>query len=447
MIIILTCLLGTFFVYKKKINIFIFIFIFSLLLMPLLTYKFNPTWFQYRGYVPIFLVGILGICKADILLRNTYFKQNMYYLFFLIAFFFTVLVLASIINDYNFISACDFFKNYFWPFLFYIIIASLGESKLGIHKYLMIFVILMIVLSVLQFVDGETIGKWFAYNDMIKDGKIVKISSIYERTKGALITGTLGKVTVLGNFLAIYVTYFFSRKIMNGICIKDILFIITIIGIIISTGVRASLITCFTGLLLCFIFLAENLNSSLKRFFIIFLISIISLPILISIGQEAINSKLTTYNNPIMRSFSVFGVLSEFGGDESPTHLYTLQRSINISNFFSLDTLLFGTGIYTRNPKGYGPGIASITDAQLLFILIEYGLFVLMLCIFPYIYCLKKIKQSCNKIVFKRCAILFGIIFMQTIVDQGIFDSMSQYIIFLIFAEEENHRHLMDNSV
>ena len=374
-IILLTCLAGTYFAFKKRINAFLFLFLFSLFLMPLTLFLFEAAWFQFKGYVPIYLTGILFLCNANDLFFSDIFKN---------------------------INALAFFKNYFWPFLLYITIVSLGYTNLNIRKYIAIFVIMQIGMAIIQYLGGDSFSRSFYFDSWIKGDEIVTVSKSITTSKGVLITGTLGKVTNLGIILAICITYLFGSKTAHGEknTTFDHIIIAAAVLVVIFTGVRAALMTCIIGLLLNFVFISGSLNKSLRRICVILLFAIITLPVLVGIGADAIRSN-ADYSNTLHRSLSLFGVLGEIFGDDSASHLYTLRRSVNISQFLNIKTFFFGSGIYTTDVKGYGPGIHSISDAQLLFTIVEFGIFTLIVCVLPHLYCLKDINRYCDKPVFK----------------------------------------------
>lgn len=436
-IILLTCLAGTYFAFKKRINAFLFLFLFSLFLMPLTLFLFEAAWFQFKGYVPIYLTGILFLCNANDLFFSDIFKKNLSSFSCIIFFLFVALTISTAINNYSLINALAFFKNYFWPFLLYITIVSLGYTNLNIRKYIAIFVIMQIGMAIIQYLGGDSFSRSFYFDSWIKGDEIVTVSKSITTSKGVLITGTLGKVTNLGIILAICITYLFGSKTAHGEknTTFDHIIIAAAVLVVIFTGVRAALMTCIIGLLLNFVFISGSLNKSLRRICVILLFAIITLPVLVGIGADAIRSN-ADYSNTLHRSLSLFGVLGEIFGDDSASHLYTLRRSVNISQFLNIKTFFFGSGIYTTDVKGYGPGIHSISDAQLLFTIVEFGIFTLIVCVLPHLYCLKDINRYCDKPVFKLSCILFVVIFLQTVVDAGMFFDVSSFLVFLLYANE-----------
>lgn len=441
MILLATCLLGLFLAYEERINAFLLLFCFSLFLMPLLVYKMEPMWFQYRGYVPVILTGFLFLCNADKLAKNKAFRQNISFLAILIILFLITLAICSAINNYDILKGILYFKHYFWAFLLYDILVSLRYKNLKIRKAVELLMIVQIVVAIIQYIGGDSFSKSLYFWEMVKDGNQVALSSESLKTvKGVLISGTLGKVTVLGNTLAICLTYWFGSKLSEGehFGLWDFLLMALTIAVIISTGTRASFLTSMIGLILCFIFITNRdhrFNKIISKIIIIGILSLIFLPTFIFIGHEAIRSS-ANYGEGFYRSMSLFGIFDDLLVNNGSSQIYTLQRSVNILAFFNLESILWGRGIYMNNVQGYGSGIASISDVQLMFVLVEFGLIILFLCMTTHFFCLRDLRLIGNKSTYITCLIVFLVLLCQTIVDDGIFNMPLSFLTFIIYANE-----------
>lgn len=438
MLILTILLLGLFFLYMEKINNFIFIFLFSLFVFPLLLYTIEPLWFQYKGFVPLLLLGEMLLLNINRLVQKRIFYTNISFLLLLVFVFFVILSLCSFVNDYSLFNSVDYFEHYFWPLLLYLTLVSQGYSNLNIKKCIVFILLLQIMMVFLQHVGGHEFSKNFYFHEMIKDGKIVSLDTdTFYKINGILVSGTMGRPNILGNNMALLVTYWFGSKFANFEKFKvwEYLFFLSSFAVIVSTGTRASLFTSVMGVLLCYIFLSDAYNSAVFRSGLIGTLLFAVMPILFIYGRDAVRRKVD-YGDGFSRSLSLFGIIEELTSFKASSHLFTLRRTMNISKFFSIESLLFGTGIYMKDVKGYGIGISSTTDAQLLFVIIEFGIIVFLLCLVPYLFCLRDIKNVCSYKSYRLCSIMFVVIFIQTIVDQGMFQTDSAFLIFLIFAAE-----------
>ena len=94
-----------------------------------------------------------------------------------------------------------------------------------------------------------------------------------------------------------------------------------------------------------------------------------------------------------------------------------------------------------KDEKGYGTGISSISDTQLLFILVEFGIFIFILCLMPYIISIREIKKTSPPQLYRVFILFFSVILLQTLVDQGIFDTLTSFLFFIICGCEVNNNY------
>lgn len=432
MLIVLTCIIGGFFAYKNYLNAFITTFLFAIILMPIMTYWTSPLWYQYKGFVPIIMIGELFAFNYNIILNDKWFQKSLQFLFLIILCFLLVIGIESVINDYSVIKGFLYFRNYFWGFLLYIILASLPNKKLYFENILLVFVLLQVILSFFQYYLDPSFGRSFMIAEFIKNGRVQTMTAEdFIMSSEHLVVGSLEKITRLGNFLALYLTYkigriIIERKISN---IPYLLFFIAIFTVIILTGVRSSLLTSIIGTILCIIIIRNRWDKAFYKTLFISIILIIILPILIEYGTQLAREGID-YNQASLRGLTVFSLL----GDNEGSPLYTLRRSEYLLKFLNFKTFFIGTGIYTNNPLGYGSGISSISDIQLLFIIVEFGIIPLLLCLTVYIYPIYQFKRYDDINTLKLFSILFIIIILQTVVDQGLYDALTSYIFFLLCA-------------
>lgn len=433
MLIVLTCIIGGFFAYKNYLNAFITTFLFAIILMPIMTYWTSPLWYQYKGFVPIIMIGELFAFNYNIILNDKWFQKSLQFLILIIITLLLVIGVESVINDYNIIKGFLYFRNYFWGFLLYIILATLPNKKLYFENILLAYIILQVGLSFLQYFLDPSFGRAFMISEFIKNGRVQTMTAEeFIMTSEHLVVGSLEKITRLGNFLALYLTYKIGRIIIERKTsnLPYILFFILIFIVIIFTGVRASLLTSIAGTILCIIIIRNRWDKAFYKSLFISIILIVILPSLIEFGTHLAREGVG-YNQASLRGLTAFSL---FGNDEAGGGIYTLGRSEYLMNFLNFRTFFVGSGIYMNNPMGYGTGISSISDVQLVFIIVEFGIIPFLLCLTIYMYPIYQFKRYDDINTMKLFSILFLIIVLQTIVDLGLFDSLISYIFFLLCA-------------
>lgn len=432
MLIVLTCIIGGFFAYKNYLNAFITMFLFAIILMPIMTYWTSPLWYQYKGFVPIIMIGELFAFNYNIILNDKWFQKSLQFLILIIITLLLVIGVESVINDYNIIKGFLYFRNYFWGFLLYIILATLPNKKLYFENILLAYIILQVGLSFLQYFLDPSFGRAFMISEFIKNGRVQTMTAEeFIMTSEHLVVGSLEKITRLGNFLALFLTYKIGRIIIERKTsnLPYILFFILIFIVIIFTGVRASLLTSIAGTILCIIIIRNRWDKAFYKTLFISIILIAILPTLINYGTQLAREGVG-YEQASLRGLTAFSLL----GDNEGSPLYTLGRSEYLLKFLNFKTFFIGTGIYTNNPLGYGSGISSISDVQLVFIIVEFGIIPLLLCLAIYMYPIYQFKRYEDNNTLKLFSIIFLIIIMQTVVDQGLFDTLISYMFFLLCA-------------
>ena len=433
--IIITILLGLYFGLTKKTEYYLYLFFFSIFYLPLLLNWTNM--YQYQGFIPIFLIGLLLVLNANRLLRHHFFSTFSIKLIVIIFSLTCFIFINSIINNYDTIKGVLFFRNFFWSAILFSIIISVGRIKVDISKILLFIFVTQVVLVIIQFIGGSSVSKLFLLLEYEKDGKMQSATSdsVIKYTVDAgtfLLVGSLGKITKLANFLSLFVTYWTGHALLNYSKLRlfDWAVVIISLSIIALTGVRAPLITALIGFALSFYIFSHTGKKKLILVFTV-LFMILILPGLIQIGNTVAAERLN-YGDSYQRIMSIFSVLGNLDSLDS-SNSYTLGRSLYLLGYLNAESFFFGTGVYTNNPLGY-EGISSITDCMIAFIIVEYGIFAFILCTLPYGLTIHYARQYANKEQYKMIFILFIVVFLQTIVDQGMFDMLTSYSFYLICA-------------
>lgn len=442
MVTILTLIIGLYYAYRNNIEAFLYVQLFCLFFLQMIVNWTEPSLFQYRGYVSIILIIALFLFNISSLIKNEVLIDGIKVLGLIILPFLLLLYLSSLFNNYDFVSAIMYFRSYFWPFLLFVLILSLSNGNIRIERVLLFIVIIQILFCIIQYVGGNDVKNMFAIHYYMRNGEIVNFMSDSVYTKSNyLIVGTLGHVTRLATFLSWYIVYYFMKKVTNdSFNIYSLVIIVFSIFCILLSGVRAPFVICVCGLLVCYVIFNTNISKTIAKLFLISGIAIITLPLLINIGKEQITKVGGSYENGFYRSLTVFGVLGEFTEGEVK-HQYTTKRSIYLSQFLTPRSFIIGTGTYMKDEKGYGTGISSISDTQLLFILVEFGIFIFILCLMPYIISIREIKKTSPPQLYKVFILFFSVILLQTLVDQGIFDTLTSFMFFIICGCEVNNNY------
>lgn len=434
--VIITCLLGLYLGITSNRKHYLYLFFFSIFYLPLFLNWTNM--YQYQGFIPIFLIGLLLILNFHKLLKNKTVSTLLIELILVFFSLFCLLFVTSSVNHFDTLKGLLFFRNFFWSFILFIVFISIGRIKVDLSKIFLFIFITQFVLVIIQYVGGSSISKLFLLLEYEKDGKLQSATSdsVIQATVDVgryILVGSLGKITKLANFLSLFVTYWTGYAMLkySKLRLFDWTVVIISLSIIALTGVRAPLITAFVGFTLSF-FIIKNTGKKKLLLVIAALLLIIILPVLIQIGNAAASERLN-YGDTYQRTMSVFSVLGNLDSLDS-SNSYTLGRSLYLLSYLNAESFFFGTGIYTNNPLGYGPGISSISDCMIAFIIVEYGIFAFLLCILPYGLTLHYVKSCVKKEEYKMIIILFIVIFLQTIVDQGLFDMLISYCFYLICA-------------
>ena len=279
--IIVTILLGIIWGVRRQMDYYLYLFFFSIIYLPLFL---NWThMYQYQGFVPIFLTGILFLSNINMLFKSNTFSILLIELIFVIISFVCLIYINSFVNNYDTFKGLLFFRNYFWPLFLFIIIISIGRIKINLPKILLFIFITQVVLVIIQYLGGSSVSNYFVLMEFEKDGKIQFATSIsiLEEAKengGKLLVGSFGKITRFANFLSLFVTYWtgFALLKFKKLRLLDWAVIIISLGIILFTGVRSPLICAVVGCSLSF-FVINNtgkkklvliISTSLLFFFI-----------------------------------------------------------------------------------------------------------------------------------------------------------------------------------
>lgn len=435
--IVFVAILGIIFAYSKKLKHFVLLFLFTLFYLPLLLNWMGV--YQYQGFVPIFLIVVLMLFYYPKLIRSKTFKLLMVKMILVIFLLCSVILISSFINDYSFFKGVLFFRNYFWGYILFSILTSIRLPVINIKKIFLFIFISQLILVVIQYFGSTSMNQMFLLLEYEKDGDLQQAtaSSVIEQSiesGGHLLVGTLGKITKLANFLSFFITFWIgvimSKQKKLQLLEATVAFLP--IGIILLIGTRSPLASAVIGAAMAFVLVHQTRKKTIYFISLCTVVAIIAVPTLMAMGSSAMTDR-ADYGNAFERSISLFGYLANIGQFDT-TNAATLGRSIYLLQFVTYETILFGTGIYTNNPFGYGPGISSITDCMIVFIIAEFGVLVFALCFIPYLMAIFQVKKKCSKDTYKAIAVLFIVIFLQTIVDQGMFDMLNSYCFYIICA-------------
>lgn len=433
--IILVLISSIIFLLRKRLDLYIYLFLFSILYFPLLLYWQGL--YSFKDFVPLILVVMLFLTYYPSVVSTGFFRNTIIRIVAIVFLLITIIFIASSINGYDIYNGLRFFRHEFWGLLLFTILSCTKIPKINLKQLMLFVLISQLVLVALQVLGGSGISEKFLLIEYEKDGETIEgtSASIVELTVengGYLITGSLCKVTKLANFIALFITFWtgYAMSKKSYLSFFDIIVLALSFGTIFLSGVRAPLVSGFLGFVLCYLFVNYSQKRIIRFFLCSVCVAIAFLPILLTAGKTAFESG-AGYDEGINRVLSIFGILSNIGNLD-PDNAATLGRSIYMLQFVSWQTILLGTGIWNNNPFGYGSGLASISDCMIVFVIAEYGILVFLLCASFFYLALVRVKKLCLRKDYNIVLILFIVLFVQTIVDQGIFDTLSKYFFYIV---------------
>ena len=406
-IVIIVLFLILFFSYttSKNLNLFCTIFLLAALSLKFILFKLN---FPYASLAIVFLfliILILILLNINKILKTKYSK-----IIILSQFLFLVYILTTGMLRGNVFYIIDLTKFcFFGAFLFLLIISSKKKIDIySINHSIAIFTILLSILGVMQFFIPSSSS--FFVIDLSEFG--------YEQTKTDLdifkrVVGLSPSTTTYGNLLAVLLAYLIAVR--NKVFYNKKIFLYTgiLIGFIavLLTGVRTSLVSLLFGVLLISIF--NNDKQLLKFLSLSIIVIVFSWQTLFLIGENY-NANNEGFSNPIGRSMQLFSLFQNSEINTRSTFSLTVE---SFDEF--LKNPFFGTGNEMKWLQYY-----SITDAYLIYHLIQIGFIGIIILFFPYF------KIINNKVL----KVLFLILVLQTITDTGIFTNDTNLIFWIIAA-------------
>ena len=404
-IIVLFLILFLSYTNSKTLNLFCTTFLLAAISLKFILFKLN---FPYASLAIVFLfliILILILVNINKILNTKYSK-----IIILSQFLFLVYILTTGILRGNVFYIIDLTKFYFFgAFLFLLIISSKKKIDIySINHSIAIFTILLSILGVMQFFIPSSSS--FFVIDLSEFG--------YEQTKTDLdifkrVVGLSPSTTTYGNLLGFLLVYLIAIRHKLFYKKKIFLYIGILIGFtsILLTGIRTSLVSLIIGALLISVLNKDKQLLKLISFLII--IIVFSWQSLFLIGGNY-NPAEEGFSNPIGRSMEMISLFQNSEINSRSTFSLTLKSFGEV-----LKNPFFGTGNEMKWLQYY-----SITDAYLIYHLIQIGFIGIIILFFPYFMIIN------NKVL----KILFLILVLQTITDTGIFTNNTNLIFWIIAA-------------
>lgn len=412
------------FSYKKP-HLGLLLFFVHFVFMMWVGVRFDGIDHRLMGTVGTIL--LYGIIASNFSLVKENFKYYRFYLFFNLAFFVQLLIL-SLYHSVDPSLYISFFRNYFHYFLLLPLTTIIFSSNKEFHflKWFKIFIFVEAILILGQLLFP--LVHQFLVVEFIETGGDIQQVVSEKISEGNLAVGTFLKPANLGNFLAILVptAFFFAYGRFHGR--KKIVFY-SFLGILLffllQTGIRTSIVS-FAFFAFTVLFLLNK-----KYFFSTLVIGAIFL--IVNIGlikniSENFDSN-EAFDNPVSR---VVSGLFQLQDDNYMRTESTLSRTFNILG--QAGNIIFGNSKLISGGKYFG--IESTSDAQLGFLLVEFGILTFFLCLLPFVYPLYLLYQNSRyeKTFFRFGVALFGCVLLQTITDQGLFTVYSAALYFIILG-------------
>lgn len=405
-IVIIVLFLVLFFSYtnSKNLNLFCKTFLLAALSLKFILFKLN---FSYASLAIVFLfvlILLLFLVNIKKILNTKYSKTIILSQFLFLAY---ILITGILRGDVVYI--LDLTKFYFFgSFLFLIIISNRKKVNFySINKFIFYFTFILSILGLLQFLY-PSLSDFFVI-DLTKFGYGEKTKiDVFKR-----VVGISPSTTGFGNLMAFLLTYLIAVR--NYIFTKSnyifYVFVLFSFSAIVLTGVRTSLASLFIALLILSVI---GKDKQLFKFLSLLTVAILfSWQSLLLIGENY-NQKTEGFSNPIGRSLQLFSLISDQESEKTSTFTLSVE---SFDEF--LKNPIFGTGDDMEWLQYY-----SITDAYLIYHLIQIGFVGIIILFFPY---LKIINRKVIKV-------LFLILILQTITDTGIFTNDTNLIFWIIAA-------------
>ncbi len=396
--------------YYKSLNVFIGLFFLNALSIQFILAKLN---FTYTNLSFVFLYIVILVLLILNITKNINFKYAKVILgsqiVFLLYISITSLIRGSIIE------MLDLSKFYFFgSFLFLLIISS--KKSLNVHKINQLIVLSTIILSYLglfQYFTPSSVE--FFMVDLSKFGYDVGDIDRFRR-----VIGLYFHPAHYGNLLSMLLLYTICLTIKNDkLKIPSlILYSGIIIGFIsiLFTGIRTSLVSFIVGILFLMIF------SKNKKLLLAISFSVI----LLFLFWESITLIRDSYKDSEAFSNSLGRTL------QLSSHLES--KSVTTESTFRLT--VFALDDFLKSPLiGSGDEMLwlqafSVSDAQLFYLLVQFGIIGVFIIFYPYIFILS-IKSNPN---IKFITVFLIVLLVQTLNDTGIFYPPANFSFWIIAA-------------
>jgi len=386
--------------YYKSLNAFVGLFFLNALSMHFILAKLN---FTYTNLSFVFLYIVILVLLILNITKNINLKYAKVILGSQIAFLLYITI-TSLIRG-SMIEMLDLSKFYFFgSFLFLLIISS--KKSLNVHKINQLIVLSTIILSYLGLYQYFTLSSVeFFMVDLSKFGyNIGDDIDSFRR-----VIGLYFHPANYGNLLSLLLLYTICLVIKNDkLKIPSlILYSGIIVGIlsILFTGIRTSLVSFIVGIVFLMI-LSKN-----KKLILTISFSVILLFLFwdqIALIRDSYKDS-EAFSNSLGRTLQLSSHLESKSVTTESTFRLTVRA---LDDFF--ESPFIGSGDEMLWLQTF-----SVTDAQLLYLLVQFGIIGVFIIFYPYIFILS-IKSNPNT---KFIAVLFIVLLVQTLNDVGIFYS------------------------
>jgi len=405
--IIVIILISLFFIlsYYKSLSTFVKVAFISALTIQFILAKLSFNYTNLSFVILYFLILLLFIINLNKIVNNKYSK-----IILGSQFLFLIYIAITSIFRGSFINMLDFTKFYFFgSFLFLLIVSS--RKKLDVNKinrFIVLFTIFLSFLGLVQYLVPSSFN--FFVVDLSKVGYISENTDIFKR-----VVGLSFSPAHYGNLLALLLIYTIALLFKNEELKipKKFLYLGIVIGIlsIVLTGIRTSLFSLIVGILLLAI-----LTKS-KILIVIICLATVALifpwDIIISMGESY--QKAEGFSNPLGRSFQLFSLFESGSVSSESTFRLTV---LALQDF--LNNPIIGSGDEMSWLQAF-----SITDAYLLYHLVQFGIMGLLIIFLPYFYAIRR-----NKIL----QVILVVLSIQTLTDTGLFYTPSNLVLWIIFG-------------
>lgn len=429
-----------FFLLKKRFDAVIKYFIISIFFLPIVVEKlYLPL---AHTSVTFINIGILLFSLVLIFKNNLLTKKIFNYVALSLLILVIYIFISSSFRGHDFYTHIYFFRNFYFNLFLFSVLVSISNRNLDFdfEKFFFCIFGIQIVLALLQF-NIYTISDFFKVTHVQKGGELVqRMDENFFHVK--VVTGSLWSMGNFGNLMSILVVYFFGQLLLPPKYVpfklgkNKLTFFVTLLGIfsVLLTGIRASLLSMAFGIL--FLLWLKS-----KRYFLGTLmgliVSYISYSEIISKFAAGAAERSVGVESPFQRLSGIFVL---FGESNSPDDYLTFGRTLELLDDF-LQEPVFGVGSNFL----FGD-YESITDALLALMLFDLGTVGLLIIFLPYFFVLRYLWKYLPEEVFSILFVIFLMLCMQTVVDQGLFYLIANFV-FLILCAYNIRKYRFNNNL